>query len=98
MGELNYFLELQVKETPKGVFISQSKFALNLVKKFNLDSFKVIRIPMGLQDKLTKNSNEIPIDKKLYRNMIGSLLYLTTNRPDISFRTYVCARFQVDPK
>ena len=84
VGELNYFLGLQVKQSNEGIFISQSKYARNLVKKFGLDTSKHMKTPMGINEKLTKDENGVPVDPTLYRIMIGSLLYLIASRPDIA--------------
>ncbi|BFG37724.1 hypothetical protein CerSpe_239980 [Prunus speciosa] len=97
-GELNYFLGLQVQQFNGGMFISQTKYAKNLVSKFGLESAKPIRNPMSTSTKLSKDSHGKSVDQKLYRSMIGSLLYLTASRPDISFSVGLCARFQSDPK
>ncbi|KAI3450426.1 hypothetical protein Pfo_007091 [Paulownia fortunei] len=94
VGELNYFLGLQIKQLDDGIFISQSKYARNLVKKFGLKNTKHIRTPMGTNDRLSKDD----VGTSLYRSMIGSLLYLTPSRPDICFSVGVCARYQCDPK
>jgi len=78
------------------IFISQSKYAKNIVKKFGLDSHKTT--PATTHLKLSKDENGVAVDQSLYRNMIGSLLYLTTSRPDITFVVGVCARYQAEPK
>ncbi|KAK6128108.1 hypothetical protein DH2020_038139 [Rehmannia glutinosa] len=98
VGELNYFLGLQVKQFDKGIFITQNKYAKNLVKRFGLDNKKHMKTPMGTNDKLSKDENGTPIDPTLYRSMIGSLLYLTASRPNISYSVCVCARYQSCPK
>nr|XP_023918614.1 uncharacterized protein LOC112030162 [Quercus suber] len=98
VGELNYFLGLQVKQREDGIFISQEKYAKNLVKRFGLDSKKHTSTPMSSSAKLSRDAAGIDVDPTLYRSMIGSLLYLTTSRPDIAFSVGVCARFQAAPK
>ena len=97
VGELTFFLGLQVKQASEGTFISQSKYAKNLVKKFGLESAKPTRTPMGTTVKLTKDEGGVKVDPTLYRSMIGSLLYLTASRPDISYSVGVCARYQGNP-
>ena len=72
VGELNYFLGLQVKQYNDGIFISQSKYAKNLVKKFGMDSAKHLKTPMGTNEKLSKDENGVLVDPTLYKNMIGS--------------------------
>ncbi|KAL5537917.1 hypothetical protein UlMin_045747 [Ulmus minor] len=98
VGELNYFLGLQVKQKDDGMFITQSKYAKNLVKKFGLENAKIYNSPMSTTIKISKDDSGISIDSKLYRSMIGSLLYLTASRPDLCYSVGVCARFQSDPK
>ncbi|XP_022872987.1 uncharacterized protein LOC111391933 [Olea europaea var. sylvestris] len=96
--ELSYFLGFQVKQTDCGLFISQSKYAKDLVKRFGLDSKKHTRTPMSTNVKLGHDPTVKSVDQTVYRSMIGSLLYLTASRPDIALSVGVCARFQADPK
>ncbi|CAL8138375.1 unnamed protein product [Prunus armeniaca] len=98
VGELNYFLGLQIKQSHDGIFVSQSKYAKNLVTKFGLEGAKSARTPMSTSAKIHRDLHGKSVDQTLYRSMIGSLLYLTASRPDISFSVGVCARFQSDPK
>jgi hypothetical protein len=98
IGELNYFLGLQVKQTSEGIFISQSKYAKDLVKWFGLNGKSHARTPMSTSVKISTSLTGKPVDPTLYRSMIGSLLYLIASRPDIAFNVGVCARFQANPK
>ena len=98
MGELNYFLGLQIKQTEEGIFINQAKYTKELLKRFGMDSSKSRRNPMSTTTSLDKDENGKSVDTKLYRGMIGSLLYLTASRPDIMFSVCMCARFQANPK
>ena len=98
VGELNYFLGLQVKQREDGIFISQEKYAKNLVKRFGLDSKKHTSTPMSSSAKLSRDAAGVEVDLTLYRSMIVSLLYLITSRPDIAFSVGVCTRFQAAPK
>ena len=98
MGELNYFLRLQIKQTEKEIFINQAKYTKELPKRFGMDSSKSRRNPMSTTTSLDKDENGKTVDTKLYRGTIGSLLYLTVSRPDIMFSVYICARFQANPK
>ena len=97
MGELSYFLGLQIKQSPSGMFVPQSKYAKNLVSKFGLESAKHARTPMSTSLHLSKDSSGTDVDPTLYRSMIGSLFYLTASHPDIAFSVGVCARFQACP-
>ena len=94
VGELNYFLGLQVKQRKDGIFISQEKYAKNLVKRFSLDSKKHTSTPMSSSAKLSCDAAGIEVDPTFYRSMIGSLLYLIASRLDITFSVGVCTLFQ----
>ncbi|KAK2428718.1 putative mitochondrial protein [Trifolium repens] len=98
VGELTYFLGLQIKQMEDTIFISQSKYARNIIKKFGMDNATHKRTPAPTHLKLTKDEKGISVDQSLYRSMIGSLLYLTASRPDITYAVEVCARYQADPK
>ncbi|XP_062089464.1 secreted RxLR effector protein 161-like [Humulus lupulus] len=97
VGELNFFIGLQVKQTDVEIFISQSKYAKNLVHKFGLDTSKHEKTPMAITLKLTRDETGIKVDPTLYRRMIGSLLYFTASRPDICYSVGVCAMYQGNP-
>ncbi|XP_043692925.1 uncharacterized protein LOC122643365, partial [Telopea speciosissima] len=97
MGELNFFLGLQIKQTKNGIFICQTKYTKELLKKFDFDGQKSSSTPMSTSLKLSKDEEGTPIDPTRYRGMIGSLLYLTASRPDIMFSVCACARFQANP-
>jgi hypothetical protein len=98
ISELTYFLGMQVKQTSEGIFISQAKYAKDLVKRFGLDGKSHVRTPMSTNVKISVDLTSKQVDPTLYRSMIGSLLYLTASRPDIAFSVGVCARFQANPK
>ncbi|GJS79719.1 retrovirus-related pol polyprotein from transposon TNT 1-94 [Tanacetum coccineum] len=98
MGELNFFLGLQIKQMEDGIFFNQSKYIKEMLKKIGLEDSKPMKIPMSSDTKLMKNEECESVDSTKYRGMIGSLLYLTTSRPDIMFSVCRCARFQEAPK
>ena len=98
VGELSYFLWLQVKQTDKGIYINQAKYARNIVKRFALENAAYARTPMTTNTKLGIDPSGQPVDITLYRSMIGCLLYLTASHSNISFSVDVCARFQANPK
>ena len=93
IGELNHFLGLQICQQESGLFLSQSKYAKNLVKKFGMKSASSIRTPISPNVKLIVDLLGKSVDSFLYRSMIGSLLYCITSRPDISYSVGVCARY-----
>ncbi|XP_070043165.1 uncharacterized mitochondrial protein AtMg00810-like [Nicotiana tomentosiformis] len=92
MGELNFFLGLQVKQTPKGIMISQQKYIKELLKRFEMESSKLIDTPIATATRLDMDEHGSPVNKTMYRGIIGSLLYLTASRPDIVFSVGLCAR------
>ncbi|GJR58825.1 putative ribonuclease H-like domain-containing protein [Tanacetum coccineum] len=98
MGELTFFLGLQVKQNKAGIFISQDKYVAEILKKFDLVNVKTAITPMETKVALTKDEEVVDVDVHLYRSMIGSLMYLTASRPDIMYAVCVCSRFQVTPK
>nr|GEU94925.1 hypothetical protein [Tanacetum cinerariifolium] len=98
MGELTFFLGLQVKQKEDGIFISQDKYVTDILKKFEFTTVKTASTPMEPNKTLVKDAEAEDVDVHLYRSMIGSLMYLTTSRPDIIFVVCACARFQVTPK
>ncbi|GJU37243.1 putative ribonuclease H-like domain-containing protein [Tanacetum coccineum] len=98
MGELTFFLGLQVKQQPDGIFISQDKYVADILKKFDFCSIRTATTPIESNKPLVKDEDGVDVDVHVYRSMIGSLMYLTTSRPDIMFVVCACARFQVTPK
>ncbi|GJU13317.1 retrovirus-related pol polyprotein from transposon TNT 1-94 [Tanacetum coccineum] len=98
MGELNFFLGLQIKQFDDGIFFNQSKYVKEMLKKFGLEDSKPIKTPMSSETKLTRDEDGEPINDTKYRGMIGSLLYLMASHPDIIFSVCLCARFQEAPK
>jgi hypothetical protein len=98
MEELKYFLGFQIKQLEDGAFISQTKYALDLLKKFGMDKAKPIKTLMGTNGHLDLEMGGKSVDQKLYHCMIGSLLYLCASRPNIMLSVCMCARFQPAPK
>nr|CAE04887.3 OSJNBa0042I15.9 [Oryza sativa Japonica Group] len=98
MGELTFFLWLQVKQAQEGTFISQTKYVKDILKKFGMEDAKPIKTPMPTNGHLDLDDNGKCVDQKVYRSMIGSLLYLCASRPDIMLSVCMCARFQAEPK
>ncbi|KAL0556840.1 hypothetical protein IC582_005357 [Cucumis melo] len=98
VGELSFFLGFQIKQEEIGIFFSQEKYAKNLISKFGMDKAKPKRTPAATHLKMTKDTTGEKVDTNLYRNIIGSSLYLTASKPDIAFVIGVCARYQADPR
>ncbi|GJT45142.1 retrovirus-related pol polyprotein from transposon TNT 1-94 [Tanacetum coccineum] len=98
IGELTFFLGLQMKQKNDGIFISQDKYVEEIFKKFDFSTVKTVSTPMETSKPLLKHAEAENVDAHLYRSMIGSLMYLTTSRPDIMFAFCACTRFQVTHK
>ncbi|GJW22186.1 putative ribonuclease H-like domain-containing protein [Tanacetum coccineum] len=98
MGELTFFLGLQVEQRKDGIFLSQDKYVYDILKKFGFSSVKTASTPMETHKPLSKDADGTDVDVHLYRSMIGSLMYLTSSRPDIMFAVCACSRFQVQSK
>ncbi|GJT51511.1 putative ribonuclease H-like domain-containing protein [Tanacetum coccineum] len=98
MGELTFFLGLQVQQKKDGIFISQDKYMAEILKKFDFSTVKIASTPMEPNKALVKDEEVDNVNVHLYRSMIRSLMYLIASRPDIMFDVCACARFQVTPK
>nr|GFB69488.1 retrovirus-related Pol polyprotein from transposon TNT 1-94 [Tanacetum cinerariifolium] len=92
IGELTFFLRLQVKQSEEGIFISQDKYVAEVLKKFDFSSVKTASTPIETQKPLVKDEVAADVDVHLYRFVIGSLMYLMASRPDIMFAVCACSR------
>jgi hypothetical protein len=98
MGELQFFLELQIKQSMEGTFVHQTKYTKDIVRKFKMENSKAMTTPMSMTTALDADAEGEHVDQKKYRSMIGSLLYLTVTRLDIQFSVCLCTRFQASPR
>jgi hypothetical protein len=98
IGELSYFLGLQVKQSFAGIFISQEKYLKEMLQKFQIEDSSPVSTPMVVGCKLSKYDISPDVDQRTYRSMIGSLLYITTSRPDIMQVVGMVGRYQSAPK
>jgi len=98
MGEMTFFLGLQVKQMNHGTFLCQIKYYTKLIKKFSVEKCKETSTPMATSTYLDLDKKGKLVDKSKYRHMIGSLLYLTTSRPNIMHSVCLSARYQANPK
>jgi hypothetical protein len=98
MGELKYFLGFQVKQLQEGTFISSTKYIQDILTKFEMKDAKPIKTPMVSNGHLDLDTGGKSVDQKVYRSMLGSLLYLCASQPNIMLSVCMCARFQADPK
>ncbi|GJR10953.1 retrovirus-related pol polyprotein from transposon TNT 1-94 [Tanacetum coccineum] len=92
MGEMKFFLGLQIHQSPRGIFINQAKYTLEILKKHGMEKGQSIGTPMATKPKLDADLSGEPVDQTDYRSKIGSLMYLTSSRPDIA--VCYCARYQ----
>ncbi|GKB93004.1 retrovirus-related pol polyprotein from transposon TNT 1-94 [Tanacetum coccineum] len=97
MGEMKFFLGLQIHQSPRGIFINQAKYALEILKKHGMEKGQSIGTPMATKPKLDADLSGEPIDQTDYRSKIRSLMYLTSSRPDIVQAVCYCARYQARP-
>nr|GEV12515.1 hypothetical protein [Tanacetum cinerariifolium] len=97
IGEMTFFLGLQVNQSPCSIFINQSNYMVEILKKYGMESCDPFGTLMEIKDKLDLDQNGTPIDTTKYRSMIGAIMYLTSNRPDIVHATCLCAWYQAKP-
>ncbi|KAF5794743.1 putative RNA-directed DNA polymerase [Helianthus annuus] len=98
MGLLQYFLGLEVKQFKEGVFVSQEKYAMSLLNKFQMKDSKVEAVPMSPNDKFKVDDGEDKVNETMYRSLVGGLMYLTHTRPDLAFAVGVLARYMQAPQ
>jgi hypothetical protein len=98
MGELQFFLGLQIKQSKEGTFVHQAKYTKDIVWKFKMEDSKAMMTPMSTTTALDADEEGEHVDQKEYRSMIRSLLYLMATRTDIQFSVCLCARFQASPR
>ncbi|GKD86689.1 retrovirus-related pol polyprotein from transposon TNT 1-94 [Tanacetum coccineum] len=91
------FLGLQISQSPKGIFLNQSKYAAKIIKKYGMLTSDSVNTPMVKKSKLDEDLQGKPVDATLYCGMIGSLMYLTSGRPDLNYAVCLCARYQAKP-
>jgi FtsZ-interacting cell division protein YlmF len=98
IGELSFFLGLQITQRSEGIFISQEKYLKEMLKRFQMEDSTPMSTPMVTGCKLSKDDDSPDVDQISYRSMIGSLLYITTSRPDIMHDVGMVGRYQAAPK
>nr|GEU43858.1 retrovirus-related Pol polyprotein from transposon TNT 1-94 [Tanacetum cinerariifolium] len=96
MGELKFFLGIQIHQSPRGIFTNQAKYAQEILIKHGMTSCDSVGTSMATKH-LDADLSETPVDHTKYRSMVGALMYLTTSRPDIMHATCYCARYQAKP-
>ncbi|GJZ22984.1 retrovirus-related pol polyprotein from transposon TNT 1-94 [Tanacetum coccineum] len=97
MGEMKFFLGLQIHQSPCGIFINQAKYTLDILRKHGMEKGQSIGTPMAMKPKLDADLSGTLVDETDYHSKIGSLMYLTSSRPDIVQEVCYCARYQARP-
>jgi len=97
LGLMNFFLGMEVNQGEDGIFISQSKYAREILKRFKMERCKPVSTPLVLNEKLSKDDGSREADLRQYRSLVGSLLYLTATRPDLMYATSLLSRFMSKP-
>jgi hypothetical protein len=98
LGELSFFLGLQIRQSNQGIFISQTKYIREMLKRFGMEDCKSVITPMQTNCKLSKDDDSKSTDQRQYRSMIGILLYATASKPDVMQAVGQVAQFQATPK
>ncbi|GJV85432.1 retrovirus-related pol polyprotein from transposon TNT 1-94 [Tanacetum coccineum] len=97
MGNISFFVGLQISQSPRGIFINQSKYSFESLKKYDFDTCDPMDTPMVEKSKLDEDKEGKAVDPSHYRGMIDTLLYLIASRPDLQFSICMCARYQAQP-
>ena len=97
LGKIKYFLSIEVLQKPDGVFIGQRKYAQEVLDRFKMDRCNLVKNPVVPSHKLDKDEDGVRVDNTLYKQIVGSLMYLTTTRPDITFIVSLISRYMEHP-
>ncbi|GJX40416.1 retrovirus-related pol polyprotein from transposon TNT 1-94 [Tanacetum coccineum] len=97
MGQMSFFLGLQISQSPRGIFLNQSKYAYEIIKKYGVLTSDSADTPMVEKNKLDEDLHGTPVDATHYRGMIGSIMYLTSSRPDLIYAVCLRAQYQEKP-
>ncbi|GKC46611.1 hypothetical protein Tco_1064333, partial [Tanacetum coccineum] len=97
MGKISFFIGKPISQTPRCIFINQSKYALESLKEYGTKSSDPMDTPMVEKSKMDEDTQGKAVNPTHYRGMVGTLMYLTSSRPDLTFVVYMCARYQAKP-
>eukprot|EP01018_Ginkgo_biloba_P013725 Gb_24397 [translate_table: standard] len=98
LGLMKYFLGIEVSQTNDGIFICQTKYASDVLKRFKMLNCKSTSTPMATGLKLSKEDKGTNVDPTLYKRLVGNLMYLSATRPDIMYAVSLISRFMETPK
>lgn len=97
MGALRYFLHIEITQNDFGISLSQRKYIFDLLSRYNMKNCNNVPTPLGVGVKIYKNDESPKVNGTLFRSLIGSLMYLTTTRPNILYAVNLLSRFMDDP-
>ncbi len=97
LGELRYFLDIEVIQSPKGIWLLQRQYALNKLSEYGMMRCKPISIPLEQNVKLSADEGDLVEDTTMYRRIVGSLIYMTIIRPDLNYAVGVVSDFMQTP-
>ena len=97
-GEIKFFVGLQVHQLKHGIFVTQTKYIKEILKKFRLEDFKPVSMPMAIGHRLSKSDESTEVNQTMYNSMIGKLQYVVHSRPDIALIVGIVARFSANPR
>jgi hypothetical protein len=98
LGELHYFLDIEVIQSLKGIWLLQRQYALNKLTEFGMMNYKPISIPLEQNVRLSANEGNLVEDTTMYRCIVGSLIYMTITRPDFNHVVGVVSQFMQTPR
>jgi len=98
LGDLHYFLDIKVIQSPKGIWLLQRQYALNKFSEYGMTSCKPISIPLEQNVKLSANERDLVEDTTMYKHIVGSLIYMTITRLDLSYAIEVVSQFTQTPR
>jgi hypothetical protein len=98
LGELKFFLGIEVIRTPEGIWLLQRQYALDMLSKYGMVSYKPISVPLNQNGKLSADAGEVLEDATLYRKIVGSLIYMTITRPDLNYTVGLESQFMQVPR
>ena len=98
LGMMHYFLGMEVWQSADGIFLGQGKYAVEILKRFGMMDWKAMATPMASNLKLLSDASSESVDSMMYRQMIGSLMYLTNTRLDICFAVNTLSQYLTDPR
>jgi hypothetical protein len=98
LGSLSHFLGLEFKQVDSGILMHQKKYALSVLKRFNMPDCNSVLTPVEVGTKLVKESNERLVESTLYKQIVGSLMYLCHSRPNICYGVRLISRYMDKPR